>query len=120
MAAAAPASAVGLALQWDVLEVAYRGRRTKLSKAGGQQLTAQVQALVGSAVDSAAFLPSTQPTVQLKWYSANATGATEVATFSLWGGRFVWQVGGNAAVEGVALSDQLDTLLASVTRIVPP
>lgn len=107
-------------LQWGSLKVVYRGRTAVLSRAESQALTAQVQALVASAVDSAALLPSTTPTVQLKWYSANATGATEVATFSLWGGRFVWQVGGNAAIEGIALSDQLDTLLASVTRVVPP
>jgi hypothetical protein len=120
VAAAAPASAAVMPLQWGSLKVVYRGRTAVLSRAESQALTAQVQALVASAVDSAALLPPTTPTVQLKWYSANATGATEVATFSLWGGRFVWQVGGNAAIEGVALSDQLDTLLASVTRVVPP
>ncbi len=120
MAAAAPTSAAVMPLQWDALEVTYRGQTARLSKAESQALTAQVQALVASAVDLAALLPSTKPTLQLKWYAANGTGATEVATFSLWAGRFAWQVGGNAAIEGVALSDPLDTLLASINRVLPP
>jgi hypothetical protein len=120
VAAEASSSAAVMLLQWNSMDMVYRGRTAKLSKAESQSLTAQVQALVASAVDSAALLPSTKPTLQLKWYSENATGATEVATFSLWGGRFAWQVGGSPSVEGVALSEQLETLLASVNRVLPP